>query len=116
MLHVLVAEKALGKSLARKHPVHHVDENPSNNDASNLVICESAGYHRLLHLRMEVQKAGFNPNTHKKCGMCKKFLALTEFYITARKGAYGGKTHRCKDCIKIVNARRYAGGIMEASL
>jgi CRISPR/Cas system-associated exonuclease Cas4 (RecB family) len=48
-LHVAVAEAALGKKLPKGAVVHHVDLNPLNNDASNLVVCPSQSYHLLLH-------------------------------------------------------------------
>jgi len=50
--HVMVAEQALGKALPVNAVVHHVDENPSNNDPSNLVICPDDAYHLLLHQRL----------------------------------------------------------------
>ena len=49
--HVKIAEKALGKKLPAGAVVHHLDENPSNNDPRNLVICPSEKYHKLLHHR-----------------------------------------------------------------
>lgn len=60
--HVLIAEKALGRILERKHPVHHHDGNPANNESSNLVICEDQAYHLLLHARMRAIVEGRNPN------------------------------------------------------
>jgi len=52
MQHVLVAEKALGKSLPKGAVVHHVDEDKQNNDPRNLVICPNQAYHNLLHKRI----------------------------------------------------------------
>jgi len=52
MKHVLVAEKALGKSLPKGAVVHHVDLDKKNNKPSNLVICPDQAYHLLLHKRM----------------------------------------------------------------
>lgn len=40
--HVHIAEKALGKAIPKGSVVHHVDENPANNAAENLVICQDA--------------------------------------------------------------------------
>lgn len=67
--HVLVAERALGKALPAGAIVHHVDENPLNNIASNLVICPDHKYHHLLHQRMRALAACDNPNW-KKCPYC----------------------------------------------
>lgn len=55
--HVLVAEAALGRWLPAGAEVHHVDGNPSNNAPSNLVICQDAAYHLLLHKRMRALAA-----------------------------------------------------------
>ena len=50
--HVWLAEKALGKRLPKGAVVHHVNENPSDNDTPfNLIICQDQAYHLLLHRR-----------------------------------------------------------------
>ena len=67
--HVLMAEAAIGKRLPVAACVHHVDENPSNNERSNLVICPSTAYHSLLHMRMRALAACGNPNW-RKCKRC----------------------------------------------
>ena len=70
--HVRVAEKALGRELPSKSVVHHVDENPLNNDPSNLVICQNQGYHMLLHQRLNALKACGNVNW-RPCWVCKTY-------------------------------------------
>src|SRR5882672_6331482 len=55
--HVLVAEKALGKSLPKGAIIHHIDKNPSNNNPWNLVICPNQTYHNLIHQRMRALEA-----------------------------------------------------------
>lgn len=50
--HVLVAERALGKTLPRGAKVHHVNGIRSDNRPENLVICPNEAYHKLLHKRM----------------------------------------------------------------
>ena len=58
--HILVAEKALGKSLPVGAEVHHVDLDRSNDNPSNLVICQNRAYHKLLHKRTEALRRSKN--------------------------------------------------------
>jgi HNH endonuclease len=72
--HIYVAEQALGRRLPRGAQVHHVDENRANNRPDNLVICPSAAYHRLIHMRVRALNACGNPNW-LKCVYCKRYDA-----------------------------------------
>lgn len=65
--HVEVAERALGKPLPQRAIVHHVDENPSNNHPTNLVVCPNDAYHLLLHQRMRAIAACGDPSWRKCC-------------------------------------------------
>ncbi len=70
--HVLIAERALGKPIPPGACVHHVDENPSNNNTSNLVICPNQEYHSLLHVRARALSESGHAEW-RKCKRCKKY-------------------------------------------
>lgn len=70
--HLLVAERALGKSLPDGAQVHHVNGDRSDNRPANLVVCQDAAYHKLLHRRQRALKACGNANWHK-CRYCKEW-------------------------------------------
>ena len=103
MEHRLIAEKALGKILRRTAPVHHANEDPSNNANSNLVICNSPSYHRLLHARARIQRRGGNPNTDKICATCKAVKPKSKF--SAGRHSYDGLDAACRDCSRLRGAR-----------
>lgn len=79
MEHLIVAERALGRPIPRGVEVHHVNEDGFDNKPSNLVICENAAYHRMLHMRKRAYEACGNPNA-VRCTAC---------------GHYDGNVLRC---------------------
>lgn len=48
-VHQLVAEKMLGRYLSNSECVHHIDENKSNYNESNLIVFASVGEHQRYH-------------------------------------------------------------------
>jgi hypothetical protein len=72
MLHIKIAEKALGKKLPKGAVVHHVDGNKLNNVNSNLCIFPSNSYHIFIHARMKALEECGNAN-YRKCKFCKKY-------------------------------------------
>lgn len=80
--HILVVEKALGKHLPAGAQVHHVNETKTDNGNRNLVACDSAAYHRHLHIRQRALDECGNPNW-RKCTYCKVYDDLSNL---ARKG------------------------------
>lgn len=63
--HILIAEKALGKTLPPKAVVHH-------HTPKQLVICQDQAYHILLHLRTRALRACGHVNW-RKCPFCKEY-------------------------------------------
>jgi len=70
--HRLVVERAIGKPLAPRHHVHHVDGDGLNNAPNNLVICESIGYHNSLHRRERALVACGHAGWFS-CPFCKEY-------------------------------------------
>ena len=70
--HRRIVENILGKRLPTEAQVHHVDENGKNNAHTNLVVCPSQAYHKLLHRRQRALDACGNANW-LKCSFCKKW-------------------------------------------
>lgn len=93
--HVLIAEAALGRLLPAGVEVHHVDEDGKHNKNRNLVICEDKTYHKLLHVRMRVVRAGGNPDTQRICCACQRPRLFSEFNRSRRPGGLQGK---CREC------------------
>jgi hypothetical protein len=87
--HIVIAERALGRPLPTGVQVHHVDYDRSNNAPGNLVICPSAAYHKLLHVRTDALNACGHPDW-RKCKVCHRYDALES--LVALKD--GGHYHR----------------------
>lgn len=70
--HVDIAQKALGKPLPKGAIVHHVDFDPKNNANTNLVVCPSQSYHKLLHSRTNGLR--FTGSVHgRRCKICRQW-------------------------------------------
>lgn len=97
-VHVVVAERALGKPLPEKARIHHVDGDGENNANRNLVICEDQAYHLLLHKRQRIVRAGGDPDTERICSHCRQVLPLAAF------GRYKtGLQNACRPCLLEMN-------------
>lgn len=95
--HRLVCQRALGRPLASRNDVHHVDGDHTNNTPRNLVICEDRAYHKLLHHRQRVVRAGGNPNTENVCRRCGVVKPLDAF-SRCRANKSVGRTSDCRAC------------------
>lgn len=51
-LHRILIEESLGRSLATKEHIHHIDENPKNNSLENLTLTNNP-LHRKLHAKSQ---------------------------------------------------------------
>jgi hypothetical protein len=113
--HVIIAERALGRYLPDGVEIHHVDENPRNNTPGNLVICQSKAYHKLLHVRMRVLRAGGDPNTQRICSTCKRLRTFSEFNRrTSNVGT--GLQSACRDCGRTRDTARRSARRMVAKI
>jgi hypothetical protein len=101
--HVLIAERALGHALPPGAHVHHVDGDKSNNANANLVICQDNSYHKLLHFRARIVRAGHNPNVEKLCCTCKQWKPY-ELFAKCRESYCDGRHGSCRSC-NSANAR-----------
>ena len=101
-VHVILAEKALGRPLPKRARVHHVDGNGRNNTQSNLVICPDNSYHRLLHRRTRALELGGNAN-YRLCRRCKKWDDPANGMSLMRDAAFHRKceAEHAKECRRI---------------
>jgi hypothetical protein len=79
MEQIIIAESVLGKPLPEKSVVHHIDGNPSNNEKTNLLICEDNNYHKLIHQRGRAYKACGHAD-YRKCRICLQYSEPTTMY------------------------------------
>lgn len=104
-LHRIVAEKMIGRKLKSNEVVHHKDGNPSNNDPSNLEICDSQGQHNNKHVTT------YRDSTHKQCSRCLATKPRTEFSLNHKPGKHSPyfdpHDTRCKQCRAELKRLRY---------
>lgn len=104
-VHRAIAERAVGRPLPRSVVVHHVDHDPDSR-SPRLVICQNQGYHKLLHARERIARAGGNPNTQRICAGCRLLKDLGEFH-KKRGHRGGGLAYFCKPCTAQRQRERY---------
>jgi hypothetical protein len=52
--HRYIMEKHLGRPLKKKEVIHHIDGDKANNNIDNLVLCDNAREHNIIHTEMEL--------------------------------------------------------------
>lgn len=102
-IHIVVAEKALGKKLPLKAEVHHVNGSKEDYSNKNLVICEDRGYHHLLHTKQRALEACGNAN-YRKCEICKQWDNPSDMYV--RKDRSGVWHRACGNRTRAERKRR----------
>lgn len=100
--HVAKVERALGKRLPAGAEIHHVNERRDDNNNGNLVVCGDNGYHRYLHSRTRVLKAGGHPAIDKICQRCRRMLPKSDF--SKCRARYDGFSNICRACAAHQNA------------
>jgi hypothetical protein len=94
---------AFGGELPKGVDVHHVDGNPQNNENSNLVICGSRKYHKLLHIRTAALDETGDPEM-RKCSMCKQYDSKENMKLTWRQDEH----YRHSKCVSDYDKARRA--------
>ena len=89
--HTAIAERVLGRAFPAGAVMHHVDENPSNNDPTNLVLCPSQAYHMLLHQRQRAINASGHADW-RKCPFCKQY---SDPNLMSQNGGGGYRHPKC---------------------
>ena len=84
--HRLIASNAVNGNLSSDHPIHH-------HSMSELVICESIGYHKLLHARSRAYYSTGDPRK-RKCPLCKEYDNVENM----QKRSGGPEAYWHRDC------------------
>lgn len=105
--HVAIAEDALGKRLPRGAEVHHVNEDPEDNAPANLVICQNRGYHKLLHVRTRIVRAGGDPDAQRICSRCglQPFSAFNRFRAGLQRLCRRCQSDYCRSYGRVLRER-----------
>lgn len=89
--HIVIVERAIGHELRATAPVHHVNGDTHDNRNENLVACDSAAYHKLLHTRTDALLACGDPSA-RRCCRCGTYERQGEI-VTSGRQAYHRSCH-----------------------
>lgn len=98
--HILVAEKTLGKYLPAGVVVHHINGKRDDNTPSNLLICESENYHKLIHRRKRALEACGHTDWFR-CNICHGYGNPENMTINPKKDSIA--VH--KECNRVQQAK-----------
>lgn len=70
--HILVLEKALGRSILPTEATHHLDGNRTNNAPGNLMLFKTHGMHAAFHGRLRAFEASGHWDW-RKCTFCHQY-------------------------------------------
>lgn len=87
--HRLVMEQHIGRYLTEDELVHHIDENPKNNDISNLKIVSRAT-HQTIHKTKDMSE--------RKCCFCGSYRTYISKTGYARWHKIGDNQFYCRKC------------------
>ena len=94
-----IVGRVLGKPIPSFAEIHHVNGNPGDNSPSNLVICEDASYHKILHDRTKALLE-YGHAEWKRCYLCNLYDDTRNMSPHDKKGFYH------KNCMAL-HARMY---------
>jgi hypothetical protein len=77
--------------------VHHLNGNPSDDRAANLVVTQSQSAHQIVHAIDKAAGLGYDFLTQKRCSICKLVKLRTEFSPSSSRGRKI-TSHACKSC------------------
>jgi hypothetical protein len=91
--HRLVVERALGRFVHPRHPIHHINGDGLDNRSCNLVLCEDIEYHTVLHRRQRALEACGNPSA-RCCTYCQKYSDPVDMVPRIVRGKSTNYFHR----------------------
>lgn len=103
---MLVVERALGHRLPKGAQVHHVNHDPSDNRPQNLVACQSAAYHSMIHRREEALRATGDAGA-RRCSICHEWCRRDDG-DARRRGAHTRHLRCEREAQRTARARRKA--------
>lgn len=97
--HVFVMSEALGRPLRKGEVVHHIDNNPLNNDISNLMLFSSNAEHMAYHAKQRAYEETGSYDS-LSCAYCKRYDDPVNMYV--RKNTRQGWHRECASNYKSV--------------